>query len=190
MADSEIWKEMKTSSGVTVLYGPFPGGLYWDLMGRLLDEHPDPEPPMKEIETFDGPEEVEDIEDPEYKAALSKARLARADKMGRFILETCVEIADGGWEADAERLADKWAKDPLPDDPLDRKVWYLEKYVLRTVKDWEIIGRVQRFSQIEDEEVRQRAEFFRGHVEGPEGAGADAPGAGEEQRVEVQREAT
>jgi hypothetical protein len=67
-------------------------------------------------------------------------------------------------------------------------VWFLAKYALRTKRDWDIVGKVQRFSQIEDEEVRKRVEFFRGDVAGPEGDGADAPGPAEGERVEVRGE--
>ena len=183
MAGSD-WKEMELSSGVKVLYGPFPGGLYWDIASRALEEHPDPEPPTKEIDVVDGKETVGDLEDPAYKAALAVARNARYDVLGKAVLEMCVEPV-GDYEPTVRRLAERWVMDPPPEDLLDRKVWFLRKWALRTAEDWGIIGRVQRFSQIEDEEVRQRAEFFRGNVAGTKGAGADAPGPAEGERLAV-----
>jgi hypothetical protein len=180
MAGSE-WKEMELSSGVTVLYGPFPGNLYWDIMGRALDEHPDPEVPQKEIEVLLGTEEVDDPDDPEYQKKLNEARLARFDMLGKAALELCVEIV--GWPdewAGAVASTAKYATEKPPEDDGDRRVWFLHMYALRTREDWSVIGKVQRFSQIADEEVRQRAETFPGDVAGPEGDGADAPGPVEE----------
>jgi hypothetical protein len=113
---------------------------------------------------------------------LEKARLARHNLLGEAALELCVEVKDGlePWEPIIQRIAGKFATDPAPDDEIGRKAWFLAKYALRTVEDWKLIGKVQRFSQIDDEEVRRKAEAFPGKVEGPESNGADAPGAAEE----------
>jgi hypothetical protein len=183
----EGWKRLKLSSGVEVEYGPFPANMYWDIQARALEDHPDPEPPKKVVETFDGTEEVDDLQNPEYVAALNVARLARFNLLGEAALEFCVEVLDWErWEPKVKRLAEKYVKEKPPEDPVERKVWFLAKFAIRTPGDWNLIRKVQSFSQIEDEEVRQRAEFFRGDVAGPEGAGADAPGAAPEQRVAVQ----
>ncbi len=180
MATTE-WKSLTFSSGVAVRYGPFPSGLYWDIMALALDEHPDPEPPKKAIKVVDGEEMVDDPDDPQYQAELGKARLARWNLLGEAVLEFCVE-PEGGMEQHeptVARLAEHYVKDAPPSDPVGRKVWFLTKFAIRTAEDWKVVGKVQRFSQIEDDEVRQRAEFFRGDVAGTEGDGADAPGAAE-----------
>lgn len=172
------WKRFTLSSGIEVEYGPFPNNLYWDIQARALGEHPDPVPTKKRVETFDGDEEVDDLEDPEFKTKLAAARLARFNLLGEAALEFCVEIvAPEDWEKTLQRLAKKYVRDPLPEDQVDRKVWYLAHFAMRTPQDWNLIRKIQSFSQIEDEEVRQRAEFFRRDVAGPEGDGADAPGA-------------
>ena len=175
------WKELELSSGVTVLYGPFPQGLYWDIMSSALDTYPDPEMPKREIEVLGGTEEVDDDENPEYVEALSQARLARFGILTEAALDLCVEIQGWPeqWEAALAKVA-KYAKDEPPADPDERRVWFLNKYALRTREDWKLIGKIQRFSQIDDEEVRKRAEFFRGNVEGAEDPGGDAPGPAEE----------
>lgn len=185
---SSEWKEKTLSSGVVVLYGPFPHGMYWDIMERALEEHPDPEVPMREIDTsFGEKEQIEDPDDPAYKLELEKARLARWNLLGEAALEFCIEIKGGlePWEPIIQRIADKYTKDPAPDDELGRKTWFLAKFGLRTREDWKLIGKIQRFSQIDDEEVRRKAESFPGDVEGPEGDGADAPGPAEEHGVAV-----
>jgi len=180
MAGSD-WKELEFSSGVKVIYGPFPQGLYWDIMSNALDEYPDPEVPKKEIEVLTGTEEVDDLENPEYVAALNQARLARYGILSEAAFDLCVEVE--GWPDEwtaAVKKASKYASDPPPEDPDELKVWFLTKYALRTTEDWKIVGFIQRFSQIDDEEVRRRAEFFRGDVEGAEDSGVDAPGPAEE----------
>lgn len=175
MADN--WKEHTFDSGVRVRYGPFPHGAYWDIMARALEEYPDPEVPMKTVEVVDGTEEMEDWENEGYKAEKRIAELARAEMMVDATLEWCIELVED-FEPAIERLKKKWVKD-VPDDPIDRKVWFLRKFAIRTTDDWNIIAKCRRYSQIEDEEVADRAEFFRGEVAGSEGAGADASGAAE-----------
>ena len=184
---SDQWKTMPLSSRVAVRYGPFPDGLYWDIVSRALEEHPDPEPPTKEIQTVTGPETVEDLDNPEYQRELKAARNLRYASLGEAALEMCVE-PEGDWEPIVLRIAKKWAKDPPPEDPLDRKVWFLTKYALRTRKDWGgLVGAITNFSQIEDEEVRQRVEFFRGDVAGAESDVPDAPGPADQQRLALHR---
>jgi len=175
------WKPFEFSSGVKGLYGPFPHGLYWDIMGNALDQYPDPEMPKREIEVLGGTEEVDDDKNPQYLEDLRKARLARYGILVEASLDMCIEIE--GWPeqwADELQKTIKYAAQPPPEDPDKLKIWFLEKFALRTKEDWKIIGRIQRFSQIDDEEVRRQAEQFPGDVEGPEGAGVDAPGPVEE----------
>jgi len=175
---------MEFSSGVRVRYGPFPGSLYWDIMGKALDEHPDPEMPQKTIEVLGGTEEVDNPDDPEYKKALRVARNARFDLVGKAALELCVDVEGwpGEWEAVTDRLINEYGakvNGKVPETDEDRRLAFLLKYALRTDEDWKIVGRIQRFSQIDDEEVRRQAENFPGDVAGAEGAGPDAPGAAE-----------
>jgi hypothetical protein len=171
----EEWKSFKTSAGVELRYGPFPGALYWDIMSRALREFPDPVPPKKIIEVLDGTEEIDNLDDPEYMNALAAARMGRHGILGEAALEMCVEIMTD-WEPIVERLTDRWVVEPPPADVRERKLWFLSKYALRTSKDWSIIRKIRTFSQIEDEEVQQRIEFFRGDVEGSESPGPDASG--------------
>jgi hypothetical protein len=181
VAGKEDWRKMTLSSGVTVLYGPFPHGLYWDIMARALDDYPDPEPPKKEIEVLGGTEEVDDEDDPDYKLELGTARAKRAHLMGEAALEFCVEVVEPeDWERLCDRVAAKYAKEQPPEDPDEKRAWFLAKYAIRTKEDWDLVRNIQKFSQIEEKEVEQRAEFFRGEVEGAEDPGADAPGAAEE----------
>ena len=128
MAGSE-WKEIEFSSGVKALYGPFPQGLYWDIMSRALDEYPDREMPKREIEVLGGTEEVDDDENPESLEALSQARLARYGILTQAALDLCVEVEGWPeqWEATLQRVATKYAADEMPEDPDERKVWFLTK---------------------------------------------------------------
>lgn len=165
------WKSLELSSEVVIEYGPFPGGLYWEIQARALEEHPDPEPPRKKIETVDGFEEIDDLEDPDYNLKLNAARLARFNLLGEAVLEFCVRIVSpDNWEETVQRLATKYVKSQPPTEPTEKRVWYLANFALRTPQDWKIVRLVQRFSQVEDEEVARRVEFFRGNVAGSEGS--------------------
>jgi len=179
---TEEWLEFQTSSGMKVLYGPFPFGMYWDIMEKGLDQFPDPPVPQKEIKVLDGTEMVDDEDDPEYQVELKAAVFKRNNLLGQACLEFCVEPVGGmeQYEPLIQRMASEYVKDPVPENPTERKVWFLKRYAFRTATDWnEIIRRVQNFSQIREKEVRDRVEFFRGKMEGPEGDGADAPGPAE-----------
>jgi len=178
---ADNWKAMKMSSGVTVRYGPFPGSLYWDVMAKALEEHPEPEVPQKEITVLNGTEMVDDTDDPEYKKQLREARNARLDLLGKAALEFCVEVEGwpDEWEAVTDRLVNEYGAKvdgKVPETDVERRLAFLMKYALRTKKDWGIIGLVQRFSQIEEEDIRRQAETFPGDVAQHEGAGPDAPG--------------
>ncbi|NIU78072.1 MAG: hypothetical protein GWN71_32320, partial [Gammaproteobacteria bacterium] len=60
-------EEITLSGGAVVLVSPFPLDLWWDLQARAREDHPDPAPPKKQIKVVDGTEEVDDLENPEYK---------------------------------------------------------------------------------------------------------------------------
>lgn len=176
MEDKSSWKQMTMSSGVTVRYGPFPGSLYYDLMAKALEDHPDPEVPQKEIEVLGGTEWVDDEDEPAYKAELRKARNARWDLVGKMALDLCVEVPgweSGEWKDVTDRLIDVYGAKvdgKVPETDAERRMAFLLKYAIRTAEDWEIVRKVQRFSIIDDEEVRRQAESFPGDVEGAEGA--------------------
>lgn len=176
---TEGWKSLILASGVEVRYGPFIGNMYWDIQARALELYPDPEPPKKEIETAFENEMVDDLDDPEYQLESTKMRLARINLLGEAVLEFCVEIVD--WERWREKVprVEKYVGS-APEDPDDLKVWFLAKYAIRGNEWGKLIRMVQSFSQIEDEEVRNRVEFFRRDVAGSSGDGADAPGPAQE----------
>jgi len=159
---TEEWKSYTLSSGVEVRYGPFVNNLYWELTDHALELHPDPDPPMKEIETFDGKETVDNLEDPEYKAALKVAQASRLNHIAEAALEFCVEVVD--WEKWKKKIRERIAPkvgDP-PEDEDELRVWFLGKYAMRTAKDWNLIKKIMAFSQIEEDDVRKRVEMFRG----------------------------
>jgi len=158
--------------GVELEYAAFPHGLYWDIMDEALKEHPDPDPPTVTIDVLDGTEEMPDTKDPAYLGAMAKARRVRGDKVGNAALDLCVRVVGGieQYEGDIEKAARYTKGDPPPDDPDERKTWFLAKVGLRTPEDWKLVGKIQTFSQIEDEEVSRKVDSFQGDVEGPEGA--------------------
>jgi hypothetical protein len=182
MSGKDNWKAMTMSSGVTVRYGQFPGSLYWDVMAKAFEDHPDPEVPQREIEVLGGTEMVDDEENPEYKVQLQVARNARFDLVGKMALELCVEPVGwpDEWVEETDRLVNVYGAKldgKVPETDTERRLAFLMKYAIRTADDWEVIGKIRRFSQIEEEDVRRQAETFPGDVEEPESSGPDAPGA-------------
>ena len=102
----------------------------------------------------------------------AEARRARSNVLGNAALDFCVR-PKGDLEQHEPEIAQaaKYVKDdPPPEGPDERRVWWLAKLALRTDYDWAVVAKAQAFSQIEDGEVRRKAESFPGDVEGPEGA--------------------
>jgi hypothetical protein len=158
--------------GVELEYAAFPHGLYWDIMDQALRDHPDPDPPMVEIEVLDGTEMMPDEEDGDYLAGLAEAQRKRYNVLREAALDLCVRPKGGLEQHEPEIVkAAKYIRDePPPEDPEERRFWWLKRLAIRTAEDARIVLKVQTFSQIEDEEVSRKAESFPGDVEGPEGA--------------------
>jgi len=159
---------------VTIL--PFPSQLYPRLNAKALAEHPDPEPPTKTIEVVDGTEEVPDEEDEGYQAALQEARSARQALLLEAILDFCVEVDMGEWEEQIARL-ERYVGE-LPDDPVERKIEFLNQFALRTKGDYELVATTATAQMMAGSpEVAQRLKSFRDQMAQPADNDADAPGA-------------
>lgn len=181
-------EELTLSSGVTVHVAPFPAGLWASLNSTGFERFPDPEPPRKTVEVVDGTEEVDDLKDPVYLAAKAEAERERNNLLGEAIIDLCVQVDMEPWAATVKRLERYTGKYPRDED--DRRVKFLTEYALRTRGDYEAVM-VSATTQmmVSDPEVAARLKFFRREVEGAAGDDADAPGADEGERVDVQPEA-
>lgn len=173
------------SSGVEVLVKPFPGGLWEKIQARAKRDFPDPTPPKKEIDTFGGKETVDDLNDADYLTARRQAELERTNLLGEAVLDICIEVDMSKYEAQIKRL--ELYTDPYPDDPEDRRVRFLQEYVVRSEGDWGFIF-ASAIEQVQatDPEVSERIESFRDKVSRPVDTNGKTPSPDEIVGVDVQ----
>jgi NADH:ubiquinone oxidoreductase subunit E len=175
LIEEELSSELTLSSGVAVTILPFPSQLYPKLNARALAEHPDPEPPMKTVEVVDGTEEVPDEENEEYQEALREARNARQSLLLEAILDFCVEVDMDQWGDELARL-ERYVGE-MPEDPVDRKIEFLNQFAMRTRGDYELVATTATAQMMAGSpEVAERLKSFRGEMAQPAGDDADAPG--------------
>lgn len=167
-------EEIQTSSGVTVVVSPFPADLWNDIQAKALEDYPDPEPPTITIETVgDTTEETEDYDDPEYVAAMEEAQNARNSFIGEAILDLCVDVDLDAYQDKVNRLS-KYTD--IPDDPDDRRITFLTKFVLRNRADYErVMVSATTQMAVSDPEVVERLNFFRGEMARKAPGEAEAP---------------
>jgi hypothetical protein len=176
--------ELTFSSGVTVDMLPFPAGMWEEINIKAFEQFPDPVPPKKTIKALGGTEEVDDLEDPEYKASVEKVGKDRTGLLLEAVLDICPQLDLVKWEPRIKRL-EKYTR-AFSEDPDDRRIEFLTRYVLRTKSDYENLM-LAAVSQIlvDDPEVSARIQYFQSQVEGAATPYLDAPGASEGERVEV-----
>lgn len=169
-------EEITFSSGVTVTMLPFPAGLWQEINIKAFRDYPYPPPPKKVIKALGGEEEVDNLEDPAYKAAVLEVDQKRNSLLLEAILDVCPQVDLAEWEPKIKRL-EKYS-DPFPEDPEDRRIEFLTRYVIRTKGDYEKLM-VSAIAQvlIDDPEVAERVAYFQRQMERAAAPGADAPGA-------------
>lgn len=175
------------TSGVTVIVRPFPAGLFEKVQARGLREYPDPIPPKKTITVLDGTEEVDDLDDPDYKEEVALSERKRNELLGEAVYDLCVEIEGGldPWEPTIKKL-EKY-QGPFPEDPEDRKLEFLTSFGLSTAGDYELVM-TSAVSQtlITDPEVADRLQSFQPKVEGAASINSETSGADGNQRMAIQ----
>jgi len=178
-------EEYTASSGITVQVRPLPGGAYRKLQMRALEEHPDAVPPKKEIATaFNETETVDDLDDPAYQAAQAAAERARENIVGEAILEWCVDLDLEPYRGQVARLEKQLG--PYPEDEHERRLRFLEDWVLRTDEDYrEVTFLAISQALIDDKEVAERLRFFRRPLARDTDSKPDAPGPDGEVGVDV-----
>lgn len=135
-----------------------------------------PEPPVYIAKTAGGGEEehpyTEDMIETdeeraiwrEYQAGRMGADLLLYERLGRLALlrGTDVEIPDDGWEAEQALFGVA-----VPDDPLERKLHWLETEAVDSNSDLrDLILAVLQYQQVGEEARALAAATFRGGVEG------------------------
>jgi len=170
--------ELTFSSGVTVKMSPFPAGMWEEINITAFERFPEAVPPKKTIEVLGGTEEIDDLENPDYKAQVKRVGEERSGLLLEAILDICPQLDLTEWEARIKRL-EKYSR-PFSDDPDERRIQFLTRYVLRTKSDYENLM-ISAVSQIlvDDPEVSARIKYFQSQVEGAAASYTDAPGAPE-----------
>lgn len=173
-------QDVTLSSGVTVHIVPFPTDLMQDINAYALEQFPDPVAPKKAIQTVDGEELVDDINNAEYKSDKDRAEAGRKQIIFNAFLEECVQFDLAPYEPDIQRISKKY-KVQFPEELSERKIKFLLKYAVRTTDDFEVIGStVMRLSGISEERIAQRRETFRPEMARPETNEVETPGPTQE----------
>ena len=182
-------RTIKLTSGVEVQAMPMPGGAWERLQARGLELFPDPEPPKKEIKTsFGETEEVDDLEDQTYLANKRRAESERSDWVGKVVLRRYIKVDLEQYEDIIKELDADFG---LSEEPGQRKLDFLTWYAIQTQADTSTLMLHAMYgSVLGDEEVAKRLDFFRRSLARGSGDEPDAPGADEEDGLDLQEEAT
>ena len=181
-------RTIRLTSGVEVQALPMPGGAWERLQARAMELFPDPEAPKKEIKTsFGETEEVDDLEDPTYVAGKRRAESDRAEWTGKVAFRRYIKVDLEQYEEIIKELDEDFG---LPEDPAERKLEFLNLYAIQTQADTStLMFHTMYGSILGDEEVAKRLDFFRRSLARGSGDDADAPGADEEDGLDLPEEA-
>lgn len=172
------------SSGIEVQVYPFPANMYNQVMAKGLDEFPDPDPPKKVVKTFDGEEETDDVDNPEYLAARRAAQNSRTNLLAQAVFDLCVQLDITEWEPTIKRLEKYSPK--FPEDADDRRIAFLERYAVRTKDDYQLLMiAATEPVMVSDKEVEQRLKMFQSNVARATAAQAETSGPDAGQRLAV-----
>jgi len=172
------------SSGISVDMLPFPAGMWEEINIRAFEDFPDPVPPRKTINVLGGTEEIDDLENSDYKASVEKVGRERTGLLLEAILDICPQLNLSEWEPRIKRL-EKYTR-KFSEDVDERRIEFLTRYVLRTKSDYENLM-LSAVSQIlvDDPEVSARIQYFQSQVEGATASHLNAPSATEGVGLEV-----
>lgn len=169
--------ELALSSGVTVEVLPFPARLFVRLQQEMERKFPDAVPPKKTIEVVDGTEEVDDLENEEYKAEQEAIEEQRKDwlteKVLDVLLKFCVVLDLDEHEEIIKSLEETlWE---FPKDLVSRRAEFVGQYAARTRKDFDdLIFMSLEQVTISDEEVADRIKSFQSNLAGTEDRNTEA----------------
>ncbi len=154
------------STGYSVTIHPVSPWVMDEIEKGWLEDHPEPEPPTKEVEGLDGPVEVEDRDDPGYLKELQEWERQRSDLRNRLMLELGVECEPDDAVLDRKlesmrKLGAKIGKD------LDRKsAWVLYVCIGGAGDYWSLVKEVVGLTNATEEEIMRLAARFQGTVPG------------------------
>lgn len=173
-----------TSRGVVLEFLPIP-----TFLEKIYIQHPLPQPPTYSVKTVAGAVEthvhdtttLETDEDRAAWDAYQKNLKDSQEKLNlalmRVVLLRGIKVdlpADEGWIQEQAFIGLS-----VPDDPRERKIYWLETEVLASKEDYAaVVAGVMEASGVPEEAVRQAEETFRGALGGEKAAGLTAPSNG------------
>lgn len=131
--------------------------------------HPKPQPPMQIVEAIDGPMEAPNVDDPEYKRALSQYLAWMAAEAGVRLLELALRqiVVEVDTEAVSEHRANMAAIGaPLPEDTSDRDIYLRQICVSSTYDAAALVAHVQGASAPTRGAIQASLDMFRRAVQG------------------------
>lgn len=188
----EVEEERYTfSSGVEVVFRPFPLGLKDKIEKQAKERFTKPIPPKQEIEVADGKEVIDNEDDPDYLTALfeydNEVKQYVAEKITYFTMEFCVEILDWEevWKKKLPRIK-HYIDFPEDGDEEDIKICFLESFAVTSERDYNACITIPlSLSLIDNSEVSKRIESFRSNMAGAESTEDEAPGFDGIKQVEI-----
>lgn len=187
----QSFRDETLSSGVKVTILPFPARLYDNIQRRGLEKFPEPVPPKKIIKVAGGTEEVDDVNNSDYLIEKDRAKAQRekwiGERFGETTLDFCVQVDLAPWEATIEKI-EKAISEPAPTDPDERRNFFLTNFALRGRADYErVTSTAMTLMAVGDSEITERMESFRSEMERSGINNAQASGANEVKRLDMEQ---
>ena len=177
---SKVGEDITLSGGVVVNVTALAPGL----IQQIQKDNPDIVPPKKTITVLGGTEEVDNLEDPEYKEAQKAIETIRNGKLGEAVIEFCLTLDMSKYSGLIKRL--EKVVSPYPVDPDERRTRFLYEYALKKADDYTLVitSALEQIS-ISDKEVQERIATFQSNVQGSQANGTAPPGTDEVKRLAV-----
>lgn len=177
--------DYKLASGQVIKYKP----LNPDLAQAVVEAYPNPEPPMREVETIDGSkEQIPDPDDAAYQEKLREASRERGRALLRLLVAQCLDDlkVPERWIEKQKWILPGWE---APDNELDQKLYWVQHWMLTNPADLAgLLNAAQFAAVLTPEEVERQMANFRPQVErsiresfsATFGAGELQPGIGDD----------
>lgn len=154
--------EYKLASGQVIRYKP----LNPDLVQAVRETYPDPEPPMREVETIDGSkEQIPNATDPEYQESLAAVASERSRAFLRLLVAQCLDDLElpEGWIEKQKWILPGWN---APEGKLDQRLYWVQHWMFSNPGDLAGLLNAALFASVlTPEEVEKQMANFRPQVE-------------------------
>jgi hypothetical protein len=171
---NKVGEDIILSSGVVVTVTALAPGI----IQQINKDNPDAIPPKKTITVLGGTEEVDNLDDPEYREKQKVVEATRNGKYGEAVIEFCLSVDLSKYDKTIKRL--EKIVSPYPDDPDERQTRFLYEYALKKADDYSLVitSALEQIS-ISDKEVQERIATFQSNVQGNQTNGTAPSGADE-----------